>query len=30
MLVEYLPVEFTPAADKAALFAKTLTQFYFK
>eukprot|EP00775_Hariotina_reticulata_P007323 gene7323-7535_t len=30
LLVEYLPVEFTPAADKAALFAKTLTQFYFK
>jgi hypothetical protein len=28
--VEYLPVEFVPSSDDPALFAKTVTQFYFK
>lgn len=28
--VEYLPVEFAASADDSALFAKTVTQFYFK
>lgn len=28
--VEYLPVEFAPTTDDPALFAKTVTQFYFK
>jgi hypothetical protein len=28
--VEYLPVEFAAREDDPALFAKTVTQFYFK
>ncbi|WIA40777.1 hypothetical protein OEZ86_004457 [Tetradesmus obliquus] len=30
LLVEYLPVEFTEAGEDGALFAKNLTQFYFR
>lgn len=30
LLLEYLPVEFTPSADDPALFSKAVTQFYFK